>query len=66
MDIEGAEYEILKNEADALLNCSCMIVELHGDDKVQADFCNRMLELSFTLKERKHSVWVFARNETAA
>ena len=59
MDIEGAEYELIGDEA--LANCVCIIAELHGNMERKQTMIDHLAGIGLGLIERKHSVFVFQR-----
>lgn len=67
MDIEGAEYELILNEAKSLTNCSQIIAEFHDFEynnrtiKFQ-EIASLYLENGFKLVESYHNRYVFERS----
>ena len=62
MDIEGAEYEVLRHDSESLATCRCIIAELHGERTEKQFFCQHLENIGMKFMERKHSVVVFTRS----
>jgi FkbM family methyltransferase len=64
-DIEGAEARLLRFDAQALVNCQLLIIELHdaeleGSKVSVADLVRDITDrLGFILKDQSHNVFVF-------
>ena len=66
MDIEGTEYELVKNDRAALLKCSSIIVEIHPSDVghpvfSEDEFFQLLGELGFVIRDRFSDVVYFSR-----
>lgn len=59
MDVEGAEYDMRKN--DNLEGCRCLIVELHGTKERKLEFIGWVRDQGLQLVERKHRTYCFVR-----
>jgi FkbM family methyltransferase len=62
MDIEGAEYQVVRRDLSALERCKCLIAELHGSAAEKMNFQNSMEEIGLHLKAEKHTVSAFLRH----
>ncbi len=61
MDIEGSEFQLLKEDVNSFDNCQVIIAELHGDQSAQGSFVQQIAQMGFILAETKHSVYAFVR-----
>ena len=62
MDIEGSEFDLIANDAAALVKCRAIVAEVHGDQSKCAHFADILRSQGFTLVEVKHSVFAFLRD----
>jgi len=60
-DIEGAEFEMLDHDIEAMKCCQYAIIEVHGSREKQNDFIHKMRALGLELEKQKHSVCTFRR-----
>ena len=63
MDIEGMEYELIREEPQSLSGCELIIAELHGPQSDKEHFCNTLSGLGYRRCEDLHNVFVFSRIE---
>jgi FkbM family methyltransferase len=61
-DIEGAEFDLVKNDIATFAKCRVAIIELHGSDEAKQEFVTRMQSIGMKVLASVESVWAFSRS----